>query len=313
MKYFSGDDGDHREYRRWKQWVQSKMMTMDKLPKEARGAFVFTLLSGRALDVVEHLSESEYQKEGGEKVPFELLDQRWPQKDKADEIGEHVSEVFLLKAKEGETVRTWCARAREVFDRCNRKTGVQFPTEARGWLVLNCSGMSEEQRAVVLARCHGSLKFDDVSQAMRSCFPEFVVPKRRANAAHYIEEDETSWYDYGEYGSGEQVDEVDGAFEDVELFLAEHDFTEDVPAGEIYQESEVAEVLAATWREKRNELSKLQKARRFHQAKDAMSSMWQDRALGARVSHAPDISSWISRSSHFVHGTELFGDRSRHC
>ena len=82
MKYFSGDDGDHREYRRWKQWVQSKMLTMDKLPKEARGAFIFTLLQGRALEVVEHLDATDYQKEGGDRVILELLDKRWPQKDR---------------------------------------------------------------------------------------------------------------------------------------------------------------------------------------------------------------------------------------
>ena len=269
LRYFSGDDGDHREYRRWKQWVQNKVLTMDKLPKEARGSFVFTLLQGRALEVVEHLEASEYQKEDGDKVLFKLLDQRWPQKDRADELGEHVSEVFLLKAKEGETLRSWCARAMEVFDRCNRKTGVAFPEEARGWLVLNCSGMSEEQRAVVLARCHGSLKFDDVSQAMRSCYPEFVVPKRRSQPMHYVQDEEESWYDYGEYDGSEDADQ---GFNDVEMFLAEHDYTEEAEDTEVYQEAEVAEVLATTWREKRNELAKLQKARKFHQAKDVKRS-----------------------------------------
>ena len=80
--------------------------------------------------------------------------------------------------------------------RSNRKTGVQFPEEARRWIALNCSRMSEEQRAAVLARCHGSLKFDEVSQAMRSCYPEFVAPKRRPHGAHYGEyDDESSWWD----------------------------------------------------------------------------------------------------------------------
>ena len=91
LRYFSGDNGDPREYRRWKQWVQSKIMTMDKLPKAAHGAFIFTLLQGKAMEVVEHLKESEYQKEGGDKVPLDLLDKCWPQKDRADELGEHFS------------------------------------------------------------------------------------------------------------------------------------------------------------------------------------------------------------------------------
>ena len=145
LRYFSGDDADHREYKRWKQWAINKMLVMDKLPKEARGSFVWTLLQGRALECVEHLSEAEYQREGGDKVIFDLLDRRWPQLDRADELGEHVSEVFLLKSKEGETVRAWCSRAREVFDRCNRKTGVAFPEEARGWIVLHSIGPVQRQ------------------------------------------------------------------------------------------------------------------------------------------------------------------------
>jgi hypothetical protein len=80
LKYFSGEEADHREYKRWKQWAQNKMLVMDKLPKSARGAFIWTLLHGKALEVVEHLSAEQYQVEGGEQVIFELLGKRWPQK-----------------------------------------------------------------------------------------------------------------------------------------------------------------------------------------------------------------------------------------
>ena len=107
LKYFSGGDADHREYLRWKSWVQNKMLVMDKLTKETRGSFVYTLLQGRALEVVEHLDPLEYQKAGGDAILFELLDQRWPQKERTDKLGEPVSAVL-----EGETVRTWCAGQR---------------------------------------------------------------------------------------------------------------------------------------------------------------------------------------------------------
>ena len=77
---------------------------------------------------------------------------------------------------------------------------MSFPEEAKGWITLHRSGLSEEQRAVVLSRCSGSLKYDDVAQAMRSCYPEYTVSKRRTAAAHYVEEEDgESWYqdDYG--------------------------------------------------------------------------------------------------------------------
>ncbi|CAE7038139.1 RE2 [Symbiodinium sp. CCMP2592] len=274
LRYFSGDgDTDHKEYQRWKSWALNKMMVMDKLPANARGSFIWTLLQGRALEVVEHLKPEEYQKENGDAVLFKLLDQRWPQKDRADEIGEHVSEVFLLRSKENETVRAWCSRAREVFDRCQRKASVSFPEEARGWIVLNSSGMTEEQRAVVLARCAGSLKFDEVAQAMRSCFPEFVVPRRRAMANHYVEpEHEDWWYETAEVEPQGVSEEADASFNDVELFLAEHAGGAEPASAEVYQEDEVAEVLATTWKDRRKELSQLQKSRKFGQAQDMRRS-----------------------------------------
>ena len=247
------------------------MAVMDKLPKEARGSFVWTLLQGRALEVVEHLRDEEYQKDGGDKVIFALLDQRWPERDRTDEIGEHITEIFLLKAKEGELLRTWCARSRECFDRCQQKTGVTFPEEAKGWILLHCSGTSEEQRAVVLARTVGDLKFDVLSQAMRSCFPEFVVPKKRTAAAHYVENEDADWWpstsyhEDGSYEGAERETTEEAGFQDVELFLTEYDQAQ--PAdGETFLEEEVAEVLAATWRDKRQELNKLQRGRKFHKA-----------------------------------------------
>ena len=258
MRMFSGDDCDYREYRRWKQWALNKMRTMDKLGEEARGSFIWTLLSGRALEVVEHLKEEDYQKKGGEQAIFDLLDRRWPELDRTDEIGENIADVFALKAKEGETVRQWCARSREVFDKCARKTGVKFPEEARGWILLNCSGMSEADRAICLARAQGDLKFDQLSQAMRSCFPDYVMARKRTTAAHLVDDVESA---------PPAADMAGDGFQDVELFLAEHGYERDadgdLPDEEGLEEEDAAEILAATWRERRAELNQVQKGRRF--------------------------------------------------
>ena len=275
MKYFSGDDCDYREYRRWKQWAINKMRVMDKLPKEARGSFIWTLLQGRALETVEHLSEAEYQKEGGEKAIFDILDKRWPEKERTDEMGENIAEVFALRAKESETLRQWSARALETFDRCSRKSGVKFPPEARGWILLNCSGMSESDRAVILARCQGSLKFDDISQSMRSCFPDYVVPKKKSFHAHLLDDlggDE-------EAATTTTPGPVSSDFQDVELFLTEHGHELGEPNDEnetVLEESEAAEILAATWKERRVELNKLQRGRKFSQAQEVRRSFKVD-------------------------------------
>ena len=71
-------------------WCTNKFLVMDKLPKEARGSFVWTLLPGQVLKMVEHLRESEYRKEGGEKAIFVILDKRWLERDRTDEMGENI-------------------------------------------------------------------------------------------------------------------------------------------------------------------------------------------------------------------------------
>lgn len=96
LRFFSGETEDTKEYRRWKIWVQNKLMTLDKLPKSAKGAYIYTLLAGKALECVEHLEPSEYQREDGDQVLWKLLDQRFPQKDKTDELGETLGKIFLF-------------------------------------------------------------------------------------------------------------------------------------------------------------------------------------------------------------------------
>ena len=186
-KVFTGDDEDAKEYRRWKNWTANKLLTLsDKVPATARGAYVYTLLGGKALEAVEHLEPSSYQKEGGEKVLFELLDRRFPQKEASDELSENLTKIFELRANEGESLKSWVSRASEAFDNLQRKTNVSFPEEARGWLILHRSGLNAEQVAVVLAISLGVLKREEIGKAMRSCYPNFSAPKRRAASAALV-------------------------------------------------------------------------------------------------------------------------------
>ena len=117
LRIFSGENEDYKEYRRWKLWISSKLLTLDKLPKEAYGSYLFTCLAGKALEAVEHLDPSEYQKAGGEATLWKLLDQRFPEKEKTDELAEVLGEVFSLRARDGETMRTWISRATELFQK----------------------------------------------------------------------------------------------------------------------------------------------------------------------------------------------------
>lgn len=168
--------------------MTNKLLTIsDKVPSKARGAYIYTLLQGKALECVEHLDPSEYQKDGGDQVLFTLLDRRFPAKEASDEMSEIMTEVFFLRAVEGESLKTWVSRASELFDRCHRKTNVSFPEEARGWIILHRSGLNDEQKAVCLARSLGVLIREEIARAMRSCCPEFVTPRRKSYAAGLVE------------------------------------------------------------------------------------------------------------------------------
>eukprot|EP00435_Cladocopium_sp_Y103_P029595 s2144_g7.t1 len=264
-KVFSGDNEDGREYKRWKVWVTNKLLTLDsKVPAKARGAYVYTMLAGKALECVEHLDPSEYQVEQGEAKLFALLDERFPQKDASDEMSETLTQIFNLKAMEGESLKVWISRATEMFDRCKRKCQVTFPEEAKGWLILHRSGLNEEQKAVILARSGGDMKREALGKAMRSCYTEFTAPKRKPFGAGMVDADERPSMD---------DDEDDPLVQEVEAFLAEHQSS--VPGDdeeEAFDEVEVAEALAVSWKDKRKELSKMQRSRRFGAAQDLKRS-----------------------------------------
>ena len=248
---FSGNDEDPKEYKRWKAWVSSKLLTLSwKMPVEAKGAFIYTCLSGKALEAIEHLEPAELRQR-----ILTLLDKRFPEKDASDEMSENLTEIFNLKASEGETLKGWISRASEAFDKLQRKTNVSFPDEARGWIILHRSGLSSGQQAVVLARSLGVLKQEELGRAMRSCYPEFACPKRKPYGLSLVEDESA--------GEQEVVDDVND-FEDVEQFLAQHSAIPD--DDEVFDEPDIAEALAVTWKERRQDLNRMQKARKFHDA-----------------------------------------------
>ena len=100
-------------------------------------------------------------------------------------MGEALGEVFGLAAKEGETIQQWTTRVAEIFTKCQRKADVKFPSEAQGWIALNCAGFSEEQKAIIKAKAQGSLKLESVTSAMRSCFPLYKAGRNEVQETYF--------------------------------------------------------------------------------------------------------------------------------
>ena len=263
LKRFSGEDDDPgRQLRKWRQWVQAKMYTMEKLTAKQQGPFLYTLLDGKALEAVEHLELSSIQVDDGADKILKILQERFPEKEAHDQMGEALGEVFGLAAREGETVQQWTARVAEVFTKCHRKADVKFPSPAQGWIALNCAGFSEEQKAIIKAKAQGKLDLEAVTSAMRSCFPLYKAGARarKPTATLVVEPAENP-------DSGDGLDD----FADVEAFLADHN-QRDTELEDAIPEDEAAEALAASWKERRAEIAKMRKERKFDSAQNSKKS-----------------------------------------
>ena len=224
IKRFDGSDEDSgKQLRRWKAWTQAKMATMKDFSNKQAGPWLFTLLDGKALDAVEHLTLEELSQENGAKLVFDILTARFPEKEKHDQMGEALGEVFGLAAKEVETVQQWTARVKEVF-------------EEQGWIMLNCAGLTEEQKAIVKAKAQGSLEVEQISAAFRSCFPQYKAGSRaRRPVSSLVVEQEASNYE-------DLANDPDNDFADVEVLLADRN-VQDNAINEVIDEEEAAEAL----------------------------------------------------------------------
>ena len=264
LKRFDGESDDAgKQLKKWKAWAQAKMASMKDFGAKQQGPWVYTLLDGKALEAVEHLTLEDLMKESGAQAIWQLLAERFPEKETADQMGEALGEVFGLSAKEGESMQLWTSRVQECFLRCQRKAGVEFPAAAQGWIALHCSGLSEEQRAIVKAKSQGKLELAAISSALRSCFPQYRASaraKKPMTPALAVEAE----------AEGDEAADEDN-FPDVEAFLADHSFHEE-PATMELDETEAAEALAASWREKRVEINRFRQARQFNQMNSAKKS-----------------------------------------
>lgn len=229
------------------------MLTLKDMNKKQRGPWIYTLLEGRALERCERLTLADLSSETGEDDLWKLLEDRFPQKEALDLMGESLGEVFGLAAKDGESSKEWCARVKDCFDRCSRRAGVAFPEQARGWITLRCAGLSDEQRAIIKAKTQGDLAYEKIAQAFQSCFPTYKASSRAKKAIGCLMVEEIQ----------DDVLSQDGeTYPDVEAFLADRGMT--IDPEEPVSESEAAEALAISWKVRRKEIQKVSQPRKFH-------------------------------------------------
>ena len=108
-----------------------------------------------------------------------------------------------------------------MFHACQRDARIAFPDMVKGYLCPHRCRLSDDQRAVVLGRTGGKYEIAAIAAALRSCSPEYRVPKlsRRSHGVFVSEmpyEMEEEEEERDEEDSGDDLD-------DVEKFLNEDD------------------------------------------------------------------------------------------
>ena len=136
----------------------------------AHGSALFCLLDGPAELALEGLHIEELCVVSGADRLFSCLDERFPDLETHDKIGESLDNVFRLKVDKGERTAAYTGRCRELFEKAARE-GIELPDVARGYLMLRGARLGPERKAIVLAAARQSYTERNVAQAFHSTFP----------------------------------------------------------------------------------------------------------------------------------------------
>ena len=139
-------------------------------PKEAHGSALFCLLDAPAEVALEGLKIEELCVVNGADRLFSCLDERFPDLETHDKIGESLDNVLRLKVDKSERTAAYTGRCRELFEKVAREE-IELPDVARGYLILRGARLGPERKAIVLAAAGQSYTERNISQALLSTFP----------------------------------------------------------------------------------------------------------------------------------------------
>ena len=172
-KRFDGASEDAAlRYWKWRKWAKAYLTLLEVkgTPKEAHGGDLFCLLDGPAELALEGLNIEELCVVNGADRLFSCLDERFPDLETHDKIGESLDNVFRLRVDKGERTAAHTGRCRELFEKAGRE-GIELPDVARGYLSLRGARLGPERKGIVLAAAGQSYAERNVAQALRSTLP----------------------------------------------------------------------------------------------------------------------------------------------
>ena len=248
---FSGEPSEYKEWRKRILIYQHKMV----LSKRAAEGLLNLISSqtGTAWSLLEDFPLKDLELESTFNSVLKILDAAFQYDDRVQLPSDFENYFMKFQRRGGQTLLAYCTEHEELIKRLDRHK-VTLPTTVQGWLLLRRSGLSKEQRQLVITQAP-LLEKRKVVETLYLLFGQdykemhgrqgddrrwYRGGKGRGYAAYYEEEGEEGWddLDYDEsvyYGGGEEWSEMlddDASFYDAEDFDAgaayyEADETED--------------------------------------------------------------------------------------
>eukprot|EP00435_Cladocopium_sp_Y103_P061837 s580_g23.t1 len=160
-------DGTQPErYRMWKRRAQLMTMSEKKF-----GPKLMSYVAGEAESALEHLPVEKLCDEGGDKLIWEVLDERYGMQD-IDLMQTALKTYFYdLTIRNGELYRQFMVR-HEAARRKLEEVKVKLPQEVLGFLFMKKLRLDQAAESMILTATSGKLEYDKVISATKSVFPE---------------------------------------------------------------------------------------------------------------------------------------------
>ena len=162
---FNNVQKDYREFRKRCEIYKKKMELGNRGSEVVYN--IVTLLQGKAWDLVEDLSLDQLGRSDAYEVVFERLDRGF-QFDPLTELPDDFEQFFVrLVRKQGQTLQDYMTEYTKVERRLKSTHGIELPDKVRAWWFLRRSGITKEQRQLVLTNVGtAGLTLTEVQKAM---------------------------------------------------------------------------------------------------------------------------------------------------
>ena len=176
---FDNKPSSYREYRQ-RLLLYYKKMKIQKKTAEATISLL-TSLSGVAWSRVEHLADSASDQEDGFMAVLTELDKAF-QYDGRVEMPKALDRYFYsLQRKPEQTLLSFCGEVRESVRELERH-GIKLPKEVQGYVMLKRSGLTAEQKQLVLSQVGVKLVPDQIESNLFFLFGQDYKSVARAPA-----------------------------------------------------------------------------------------------------------------------------------